>query len=266
MDLERYLARIGCESISIDEFDRSTVSTLQEAHLRNVPFENFSILGGEDVEIDRHTLFEKVVDRRRGGFCYELNTLFAWLLSELGVETTVVECRMRRDDGTFGQPFDHMGVLVHLDGDSYLADVGAGRFARAPLPMDGDVVSDVGGSFRVAPAEDDAYHVEVRTDGSWETKYRFTTEPRSLADYEEMCTYHQTSSESGFTQRLTCTKATSSGRITLSDRSFTTTERGEKHRRAVSSPAERRRIVEESFGMPAEEIPTRSFEFQPEDE
>ena len=266
MHLERYLARIGCESVSTDHLDLPTLSTLHEAHLRAVPFENFSILGGEEIELDRPALFEKVVDRRRGGFCYELNTLFAWMLSELGVETTVVECRMRREDGTFGRPFDHMGVLVHLDGDSYLADVGAGRFSRTPLPMDGDVVSDVGGSFRVAPAEDGAYHVEVRTDDSWETKYRFTTEPRSLADYEEMCTYHQTSPESGFTQRLTCTKATSRGRITLSDRSLTTTEGGEKHRRQVSTAPERRRIVEESFGMPAAEVPARSLAFQPEGE
>lgn len=260
--LDRYLDRINYDGPPIDDRSDRTLSALHDSHLRTVPFENLDIIGGRSVSLDPDRTFEKVVERNRGGFCYELNGLFERLLSELGFETQLVSCRMKRTDGTFGREFDHMGVLVRLD-DWLLADVGAGSFSRSPLPMNGKPVSGADGSFRVVHRTDDEYDVKGRSDDGWKTKYRFRTEPRTPNDFAEMCTYHQTNPESGFTQHVTCTKGTKTGRITLSTSSLTITTHGEKEKRSVSAPDERRRIVAEQFGMPVENVPERSFEFQP---
>ncbi len=260
--IERYLDRIEYAGPPIDEPSERTLSALHESHLRTVPFENLDVIGGRPIELGPEAAFEKVVERRRGGFCYELNGLFEWLLSELGFETTLVSCRMRRNDGGFGPAFDHVAVLVHLD-DWVLADVGAGIFARSPLPMNGTVRTGVEGSFRVVHRAGNEYVVETDDGDGWETKYRFTTEDRTLDEFAETCAYHQSSPESGFTKRFTCTRATPTGRITLSASSLTTTTNGRKRKRSVSAPGDRRQIVAERFGMPPEHVPERSFEFQP---
>ena len=85
---------------------------MHRAHLLAVPFENLDIHLGRPISLDQDALFGKIVTRRRGGFCYELNGLFALLLRELGFEVTLLSAGVARADGGFGPEFDHLTLLV----------------------------------------------------------------------------------------------------------------------------------------------------------
>lgn len=252
MNIEQYLRRIQVDRISRPDF--ATLAHLQEQHLLTVPFENLSVRSGERIVLDESWLFDKVVRRRRGGFCYELNGLFAWLLSQLGFVVTRVAAGVYQSaPDTFGPTFDHMALLVHLD-QVYLVDVGFGDSARKPIPLPNGTVTDISGSYRLVPSGTEAgmYVLQKKDESGWKPQFRFSSQPRALADYGEMCHYHQSSPDSHFTQRTVCTLATPDGRITLSEDALTITRAGEKERISLptSAPdAQRKQILHDYFGI-----------------
>jgi N-hydroxyarylamine O-acetyltransferase len=249
MNVQRYLDRIVVSQPSTANLD--ALAQLQLAHLLTVPFENLSVLRGEPIVLDEAQLVEKIVMRRRGGFCYELNSAFAWLLAQLGFPVTQISARVYNGTtGDYGPEFDHMALIVHLAQD-YLVDVGFGDSARQPIPLPEGECEDVSGRYRVLPRNEAAglYDLQRQSADGWEPQYTFTTQPRQLTEYTAMCQYHQSSPSSHFTQRLVCTRATPTGRITLSADSLTITERGEKRKLPVASPAEQALILQREFGI-----------------
>ncbi len=110
MDIRAYLQRLNYTGAIAPNAE--TLRLLQLAHLRAVPFENLSIHSGEPVVLDDRALFEKIVGRRRGGFCYELNGLFAALLRGLGFEVEMLSAQVANAEGIFGPDFDHMTLMV----------------------------------------------------------------------------------------------------------------------------------------------------------
>lgn len=250
LDVAAYLSRIDATDLPDSLAGYDLLAALQRRHLRTVPFENLDIAADEEIVLDREHIAEKVIGRERGGFCYELNGLFEWLLAELGFETTMVSGRVVREDGALGPPYDHLATVVSLDSD-YVVDVGFGDFARRPLPFDGDPVSDVGGTYRVRPDPDRAggYRAQSWTDDGWASEYVFTTEPREFAEFEDTCRFHQTSPESPFTDGPFVTMATETGRITLGTSTLAVTEHGKKQEYPVPSADERERILRERFGI-----------------
>jgi N-hydroxyarylamine O-acetyltransferase len=189
---------------------------LQIAHLMSVPFENLSIHAGERIVLDDEALFEKIVTRRRGGFCYELNGLFAWLLRSLGFRVTMLAAEVMNSRGEYGRPFDHMALHVALDED-WLVDVGFGDCFIEPLRLELHT-EQVQGRRSYRLDSEAARFVVMRSDGDtpWTAQYRFDLTPYEYADYADMCRYHQTSPDSHFTQRRICSLATRDGRITIS--------------------------------------------------
>ena len=148
---------------------RRTLRALHRAHLMTVPFENLSIHLGEPISLAAGNLMDKIVTRRRGGFCYELNGAFALLLGALGFEVRLLAARVFGGD-RLGPPFDHLTLLVHAsDGDGpWLADVGFGSHSVYPLRFDErQPQDDPGGCFRLADAADG--DVDVIKDGSRNT-------------------------------------------------------------------------------------------------
>ncbi len=114
MNVDEYLKRIDYTgSLRVDA---ETLRNLQLAHLRNVPFENLSIHAGEPIVLNDEALFTKIVSNRRGGFCYELNGLFSWLLRTLGFDVCMLAAEVANREGGFGPEFDHMALMVNLDG------------------------------------------------------------------------------------------------------------------------------------------------------
>ncbi|UPM45099.1 arylamine N-acetyltransferase family protein [Halocatena salina] len=223
---------------------------LQRSHLLSVPFETLDIARDEPIVLDRPSLYTKIVERKRGGFCYELNSLFGWLLDQLGYDVRLIEGRVRHEGGNFGPPFDHMALLINLD-RSYVVDVGYGRFCRVPLPLSGDSRTGLEGTYEIVPADDTNHYfaMELAADEGWKPTYRFTTAARELSDFNEMCEYQQTAQDSPFTGRTLCTIATTTGRITLSNDSLTVTEKGHEQTTQIESKRERDRILNDRFGI-----------------
>src|SRR5207249_2821365 len=128
--LDAALERIKFEGPTDVSYE--TLHGLQRAFLLAVPFENLDIHLGKHIEITPAAVYRKVVEQRRGGFCYELNSLFHDLLSDIGFEVIFLGATMMRD-GRPGTPMGHMVLKVDIDGESWLADVGNGKSAREPL-------------------------------------------------------------------------------------------------------------------------------------
>lgn len=249
MSPDLYLERIGFAPSVALRPDVETLARLHEAHLRAVPFENLDIHGGRRIELELPALFDKVVTRRRGGFCYELNGLFAWLLETLGFELIRLSGRVYSDESGLGPEFDHLALAVELD-ERRLADVGFGDSFLRPLRLDtDDAQADGGSEFRFV--DDGARRVLERREpgAAWQRQYTLSAEPRALSDFEPMCDYHQTSPSSHFTRKRVCSLATSGGRITLSGRTLIETEAGVRRERELADETECQRVLAERFGV-----------------
>lgn len=221
--------------------------------MQAVPFENLSIHAREPVVLEDEALFEKIVGRRRGGFCYEDNGLFAALLRALGFRVSMLSAEVANAEGGFGRPFDHMTLLVALE-ERWLADVGFGDSFVEPLLID-ERGEQVQGRHAYRVANEGDYLVMSRRDagggGEWQAQYRFTLRPYDYPDFAEMCSYHQTSPESHFTRGRVCSRATpQGGRVTLSGMRFIETGAdGERRERVLASEDEYATVLREQFGV-----------------
>lgn len=217
--VDAYLRRIGAERPAVP--DVAALRTLHLQHLRTVPFENLSVHLGEEIVLTEQALLDKVVRGRRGGFCYELNGSFAFLLTALGYDAELLSGRVYAEDGRLGIPYDHAAVRVRTPDGPLLADVGFGRHSHYPLRLDtAEEQAEPGGVFRIVEtAEGD---LDVLRDGA--PQYRLELRPRALADFEAGCWWQTTSPKSHFTQSLVCSRLTDGGgRITLSGRTLVST-------------------------------------------
>lgn len=251
MDTARYLQRLNYSGPT--EPTATTLRQLQLAHLARVPFENLSIHSSEPIVLNDLALFDKIVERHRGGFCYELNGLFASLLRQLGFEATMLSARVANSAGEFGPEFDHMTLVVtaaNRPDERWLADVGFGDSFNEPLLLDVRTAQHQGArSYRIDAQEDHLMLLQKEHDGDWVAQYRFTLEPHEYADYVEMCHYHQTSPESHFTKAPVCTRITEDGRITLSGKRFISTKLGVREEREVADQTEFEKILRDEFGI-----------------
>ena len=249
MQIEAYLKRINYSGSL--EPTAETLRNLQVAHLLTVPFENLSIHSGEPIVLEDNALFSKIVDRRRGGFCYEANGLFAALLPALGFDVAMLAAGVAKSQGGFGPQFDHMTLMVTLT-DRWLADVGFGDSFLEPLLLDSrDEQVQGTRSFRIVDDDDHLILMRRNADGDWEPQYRFTLQPYTFADYEEMCHFHQTSPDSHFTKGRICSRATEDGRISLSEMRLITTTGPQQTRaeRTLADQDEYDRVLRDHFGI-----------------
>ena len=266
LDPQDYLTRINFTAPEHSVFHRPSLTLLRalhEAHMLSVPFENLSIHYGQPIVLEVAALYDKIVLRRRGGFCYELNGMFAWLLRQLGYEVTLLSAEVAESGGNFSPAYDHLALLVHQeDGADWLADVGFGDSFRQPLQFQADMEQDGadGHTYRLRESQthDDAqgerdqppyWLVEQHGDAQWEPVYRFTLRPHALTDFAERCIYQQTAPDSHFTQKRICSLALPNGRISLSGLRLITTLDGKREERALSSEDEYRAVLAECFGV-----------------
>jgi N-hydroxyarylamine O-acetyltransferase len=206
-----YLHRIGLTA-GVGPPSAELLAELHARHLHAVPFENLSIHLGEPITLDEGALIDKIIRRRRGGFCYELNGLFAALLAALGFPVTRHAARVFTPVG-LSPPFDHLALIVTVDEQRWLADVGFGRHSVYPLRLDTpQVQDDPDAKYAIVPAAEG--DIDVLRNG--EPQYRLETRPRELDEFAMGCWFNQSSPQSHFTRGLTCTLLTGDGRVTLS--------------------------------------------------
>lgn len=259
MSLEDYLRRIGVAPETADTPDLSTLEYLQRAHVTSVPFETLAITGdphgersGPGVDLSLPALYEKVVERDRGGYCFELNGLFHWLLDELGYDVDRVAARVT-SDGDAGPPANHHTNVVGLD-RRYVVDVGMGSpVMRRPVPLDGEICTDEADvEWRIVESDrpDETYRSEFREPGAeeWTRRFVFSDVSRDRQYFEATNDYLQSAPESPFTGDPVVSIATEDGHLKLSGDTLTKTVGTEEDERTVP-PEEWHATLEAAFGL-----------------
>jgi N-hydroxyarylamine O-acetyltransferase len=239
--MERYLERLECNGRPAASL--ASLHDLVTRHQEIVPFENLDVIEGRHPDLSTEGVLHKIVIRRRGGFCYELNEAFRALLEHLGFAVRRIEARVWSPRAqAFGAPFDHLALVVTLPEGEFLTDVGFGDNNRAPLCLPNDHREDVSGEYTLAAV--DATRLRLsRPDGAL---YDMTLVSQPLSAYVPMYRHHQSSPDSIFTKGLICTRATPLGRVTLSGDRLILMENGV---RTESLVPDRSAALEHHFGL-----------------
>ncbi len=247
LNVEKYFKRIGYSGKP--EANLQTLRTIHRLHLLSVPFENLDIHFGTPIYLNIQNFFDKIVKKNRGGFCYELNGLFYELLRNLDFRVQMLSARVANPDGSWGQDFDHMTLLVELE-EPWIADVGFGESFMEPLRLNdpSDQIQN-GRGFKLEPGENGWLIYKAEQNGQWSNQFLFNLQPHDLNDFSGMCHYQQTSPESSFTKRVVCSVATKNGRITLTDQMLIVTKKGKRKETKISGEPEFRSLLKKHFGI-----------------
>lgn len=249
MDISAYLKRIRYSGPVSP--DAQTLHGLHLAHMLHVPFENLDIALKRTILLDDERLWEKIIVRGRGGFCYELNGMFAKLLEAIGFEVVYLNARVYNRQGELGIDFDHLALLVYIPGQSgrWLADVGFGDSFTEPLCFEGPEIQEQGRRAYRLERQQAGYSTWQRNyDGSWERHYFFDLQPhRFPEEYLSGCNYHQNSPLSSFTRGSIISRATPDGRVSLEDGWLILTRNGLRTERAVTSREQYNALLKEYF-------------------
>lgn len=217
MNIDTYLARIGIGSRPEDT-SPETLRALQAAHLTHVPYETMDIIRGVPFTLETDALYDKIVTRQRGGYCFELNGLFSWLLRSLGFPVTEYFARFLRDSCP-GVPMRRHRVLrvTASDGLDYICDVGVGGVCPlTPLPfLLYAETAEPNGVWRIVADPLYGYVVEEYKHGAFRPYYAFTTEPQHPIDFVTANFWCQQAPESPFRASPIAALQTLTGRKTL---------------------------------------------------
>ncbi len=244
-NLDAYLERIHFKdslNLSID-----TLQGLHVGHCLNIPFENLDIHRGQSISLDPDLLIEKIVHKNRGGYCYEMNGLFAYILEELGFKVTGLMARVlihRKPE-----PRNHHVLCVHVDGRDWLVDVGyGGRGLLAPIPIENkQMEKQFADTIRLVETSEDHWTLQTLIEENWEPQYEFNLAPYQPIDYIPGNYYHSTSPESLFTKIALCTMPTTDGFIQLRNQHLTITANGKSVSEKAHSLDEYHRLLKKNF-------------------
>ena len=262
-----YLGRIGCPQVT--EPSASVLAGLHRAHMLTIPFESYDCALGRPVSVDPLASLAKIVDRRRGGFCYELNLPFGALLRTLGYGVELLGCRpfLRAQPGHVEADGAHVALRVTVAGERWLADVGFGDSFLEPLRLDTDVVQirEEGRGYRVAqagyvpradnpapldPAASDGRGVMIQEYGGEHQEAFDLASGWTVAGFAQQCRIQSTEPGSWFVASPTCTIATSTGRVSLVGRSrLITRANGVRTERPILDTADEMAVLREVFGV-----------------
>jgi N-hydroxyarylamine O-acetyltransferase len=227
-DLAAYLERIGFRGQTRPDLD--TLSELQRIHAHTVPFENIDVQLRRPVELDLQVCFDKIVRRRRGGWCYELNGVFGCALQEIGFDVTRLCAGVMRERAGDAQLGNHLCLLVRLD-RPYLVDVGFGGSLLHPIPLQES-------EYAHSP-----YEISLRTvDGFWRFSERawgapfsfdFKIDAANEALLAEKCRMLQTNRESPFVQNLVVQRRVDGAHLSLRGRVLTTLTANGEHKSEI---------------------------------
>jgi N-hydroxyarylamine O-acetyltransferase len=247
VDLKAYLARIGYAG-RVDP-SLATLQGLHFAHATSIPFENLDILLGREISLELDALQSKLVAGRRGGYCFEHNTLFAAVLDLVGFQVTRLAARVRFGS-TAIRPRSHMLLSVKVDGQPWLADVGfGGEGLLYPLPIQNREKSrQFGWTFRVEGEGECQVLQSLHTDG-WFDLYTFTQEPQYPIDYVVASHFTATHPHSPFVQSLVAQRQNRETRFTLRNHELTEESPSRKNSRTLPDDNAVLATLAEVFGL-----------------
>lgn len=197
------------------------LAQLQYAHCTHIPYENLDLLRGVPLSLEHDKLFDKIITRHRGGYCFELNGLFGWLLRELGYQVTEYLARYLRGETTIPMRRHRVLKVVASDG-VWICDVGVGEVApRLPIRMEEGVVqTQFGESYQLNREPFLGWTLSDLHHGQWRNFYAFTEEPQLNVDFVAPSFYCEKHPDSPFTSQEMFALKTADGRITLDGNVF----------------------------------------------
>ena len=232
VDTARYLQRIGMDP-QVGPPSIELLAALQLAHLIQVPFENLHVYHRRGPRTDAEWSCSKIVEQRRGGWCFEVNGAFGTLLRQLGFAADHVSCQVwMNSEQAWGPPYDHLGTIVHLDGARWFVDVGFGDNCLEPLLVETierdsvprwvrtDVATEDGVDHFLLTElmpPDDAADQEHGSAATWEPQLRVRLAPSVLEDFTPRSTHLQTSPGLSWQEKAFATRALdgTGSRVTL---------------------------------------------------
>lgn len=246
-DLNAYLERIGYHGRL--EPDLQTLRALHLAHLYTVPFENFDLAAQRPLVLEVDRLFDKVVRRRRGGVCFELNALFYHLLSAIGFEVRMLSAEVYFPHPLARSDFDHMLLVVELE-RRWMADVGFGGAFREPILLDETRPQcEKDRAFRVVPAGAHRVLWMHLPDMGWVKLYRFAQEPRSPDDFAGMCHFHEARPDSHYVRNRICALPNPGGCVTVFNDALIFAENGGRRLVPLRTEEKLREALHRHFGI-----------------
>jgi len=249
-DLEGYFGRVGFDGTA--QPDLETLSALHARHLAAIPFEGIDPLIGRPAKLDIASLQDKMVRRRRGGYCFEQNTLFKTVLEAIGFEVTGLAGRVAwAGDGAPLGARSHMFLIVDLPEGPFLADVGFGaHLLDAPLRFTPGVEQLTPWALYRIEQDADGYALAARYGDRWRRAYVFDLTPQLPADYEMANWYTSTHADSLFTKVLIGERLTPAVRRNLVNTWLTERWRdGRIEERNLANAAELGAVLEDLFGI-----------------
>jgi N-hydroxyarylamine O-acetyltransferase len=258
-DIDAYFARIGYSGPREASLD--VLKTIHALHPASIAFENLDPLLRRRIHLDAPRIAAKLIDARRGGYCFEQNGLLYRVLTTLGFRVTGLAARVLLGHAPGTTRRSHMLVRVDLPEGHYIADVGFGSWAMsAPLDLDreGDQPTPHG-AFRIVRHDDTLFDVRTMINGEWTTLYRFSLEEQMPMDYEVTNWFCATHPESKFTTDLMAARLLPGRRLGLLNRRFSIHHAGgHTERRLLAGPEEIADVLEREFAIllptPREEL------------
>jgi N-hydroxyarylamine O-acetyltransferase len=253
MDLKAYFARIGYAGDPRP--DVPTLRALQRAHLLAIPYENLDVQFGRHIGLEAEAAFEKIVVRRRGGWCYEMNGLFAAVLEEIGFNVTRVAAGVMREVMGNVVLGNHLMLLVHVNGAPWIADVGFGDGSLEPFPLiQGPFLVD-GYAFGLERLDDQWWRFRNHPYGSARS-VDFIAEPAAPGVLSAHSAWQQSAPESSFVMNLVVQRFTDRELVQLQGRVLRRVRPGRRDKRLVGSPAQLVGVLDREFGLNAPEAAT----------
>ena len=249
LDLGAYLQRIDYRGELKPTLQ--VLQALHEAHVTHIPFENLDLMLGRPIRVDLPSIQAKLVQARRGGYCFEHNTLLAAVLRAIGFEVDILLARVRLGAQRV-LPRTHMVLQAHVGTERWLADAGFGAdglLRPAPLDPLGEVQS-LPWVHRVVPEEPGLCVMQSLVDDAWSDLYAFTLEPQYAVDVEMSNHYVSTHPDSRFVQTLTAQRVAADARYVLRNRDLTIDRGIDIEARRLASRDEVLQVLAEVFALP----------------
>lgn len=247
--LEQYLQRIGYRGSL--EPSPANLRALHRAHIEAIPYENLDIHLGKTLSLDLDVIFEKMVHRRRGGWCYEQNSLLAWALGKLGYEVQFLSGAVGREQLGDLAEGNHLVLLVQLD-QPYIADAGFGDGPLEPILLREGNYRQGFLNYSLSREGERWYFHNHPYGGA--SGFDFTLKPHAIADFAERCRYLQTSPDSGFVRTTVCQTLNTDRIATLRGAVFKTTTAKGTEQRVIEQAEDYRRVLQTVFGLEILEV------------
>lgn len=252
VNLERYFERIGYQGPRAASVE--VLHALTTAHAQAIPFENLDVLLGKPIQLEIGAIYHKLVEARRGGYCFEQNGLFMAVLARLGFEVLPLSARVRVgvSDRQIVTTRTHLILEVNIAGERWITDVGVGSasLTRA-LRFEADIEQPTPHETRRLVRDGGKWFHQIRYGDAWVDVYEFTGEEMPFVDRKVANWYTSTHPDSKFRRHLSVALARPEGRrVTLSDRELTLRRAdGSAEKHVISGPEQLLSELRERFGL-----------------